>query len=353
MDGDFGGNVTLQGTVSPETTSEPSGYELKDPVQRIIIAILTSLVSVIGVPGNTLVIVAVAMSKKLQTQTNAFVVNLAVTDLSSCLILPFMTVALLNDVWPLPDSLCTFVGGLILIGLWGSVINLAFIAFNRYYLITRPRFVYNKLYSRRNLAVMLSMTWIISSAVIVVPVWFGIGGIGFNERYKVCSTISTNEYSDLYAMLTAGLVQIPSLIVIVTCYIKIYRFISLKSRELFKSKATKLENSDGKGGDQSSAQAASFRRQVQVTKNLFIVVCSYIFCIMPFSISSLIPPSYPVMPWVSVLLILNSCVNPIIYGLKHPQFQVAFRQIATCRWSVVKDQTNTSQGISTKSSSVV
>lgn len=348
MDAASAANITMKPRLLVTLTPE---YELRDPVQRIVIAVITSFISVIGIPGNILVLTAVATSTKLQTPTNAFVVNLAVTDLATCFILPFIVVGLLNDVWPLPDPLCTVVGAVVLIGLWGSVLNLALIAFNRYYIITKPRCTYDKLYSKRNLAMMLSTAWIVSTTVIILPTMFGIGGIGFSERYKVCATVSTNPYSDLYAILTSGLVQVPSLIVIVTCYVKIYRYITIKSLELFQNTQRRFEMRKTYGN--GPVNAATFRRHVQVTKNLFIVICSYILCIMPFSIASLVPPSYPVMPWVSALLILNSCVNPIIYGLKHPQFQEAFKKIAPCypcNRRMTTDQTKSSQAPANSSS---
>lgn len=333
-------------TTSPQT--EPDEYELVDPTQRLILSILTSIVSVIGIPGNLLVIVAVVFSRKLQTKTNAFVVNLAMSDLSTCLVLPFTSLALLSDVWPLSDVVCIIVGAVILIGLWSSVVNLALIAFNRYYMITRPRSSYDRLFSRSKLIIMLFLAWVIPILVIVVPPIFGVGGIGFSMRYKVCTTISTNEYSDLYAILMSILVQVPCLVIIVVCYIKIYRYIALKNRELF-TESSQLEMSKKRP---SSIHAAAFKRQVQVTKNLFMVVCSYIICIMPFSIASLIPPSYPVMPWVSAILIMNSCVNPIIYGLKHPQFRQVFKCIITCKWRLIPEPSKILQSLPTNSSSL-
>ncbi|KAJ8025198.1 5-hydroxytryptamine receptor 4 [Holothuria leucospilota] len=344
QNGGQGENPKEDLTTSPQT--EPGGYELADPTQRLILSIFTSIVSVIGIPGNLLVIVAVVFCRKLQTKTNAFVVNLAMSDLSSCLVLPFMSLALLRDVWPLSDVVCVIVGAVILIGPLSSVVNLALIAFNRYYMITRPRSSYDRLFSRSKLIIMLFVAWIIPTMVTVVPPMLGIGGIGFNKRYKVCITIS-KKHSDLYAILMSILVQVPCLVIIVVCYIKIYKYIDLKNRELFKN-SSQLEMSKKQP---NSIHAVAFKRQVQVTKNLFMVVCSYIICIMPFSIASLIPPSYPVMPWVAVILIMNTCINPIIYGLKHAQFRQVFRFIITCKWRLIPEPSKILQPLITNTSS--
>ena len=66
-------------------------------VERQVFAALCVLISVVGTVGNLSVVVCMAMSKKLRTVTNVFVVNLAVADLLSCLSLPWQAVAVLGD----------------------------------------------------------------------------------------------------------------------------------------------------------------------------------------------------------------------------------------------------------------
>lgn len=343
--------VTVNSTTSGDATytlamTESPGYRFEDPTQRLILAIITCITASIGIPGNILVMVAVSFSKKLQTKTNAFVVNLACSDLSTCLVLPFQVVALLNDEWPLADILCTIVAVIVWVGLGSSVVNLALIAFNRFYLITRSRTRYDRLYSRRNLVLMLATAWLIPFILVTVPPLCGLGGIGYSERYKICSSDSEHPLSDVYAFLSSVLVEVPCLIIIVTCYVKIYRFIRAKNKDLFGDNPLQNTSADGK---QSSSQSAAFKRQVKVTKNMFLVVCSYIVCIMPFAIACLIPPSYPAIPWVSVFLIANCCVNPIIYGLKHPQFREVFRHIMSCKLTLIPEPTKFLQSLTSNS----
>ncbi|PIK36693.1 putative alpha-1D adrenergic receptor-like [Apostichopus japonicus] len=332
-----GVEVTILPTDSP-------GYVFEDPTQRTLLSVIVILVAAVGIPGNILVMIAVTFSKRLQTKTNSFVVNLACSDLATCLILPFQVVALLNDSWPLPDPLCTLVAGVFWVGLGSSVVNLALIAFNRFTLITKSRTRYDHVYSKRNLVLMLVSAWIIPIVLVTVPPLCGLGGIGYAERYKMCSADSTHPLSDVYAFISSVLVEVPCLIIIITCYVKIYRFIRAKNRELFPNNASR-------GESKGNAQSAAFKRQVKVTKNLFLVVCSYIICIMPFAIACLIPPSYPSIPWVMMFLIANCCVNPIIYGLYHPQFRDVFRRILSCKFRLIPEPSNILQSLTTASTS--
>lgn len=67
---------------------------------RILDAILLILITVIGMTGNTLVILSVCLSHKLRTKTNIFVVNLAFADFFTCCTLPVVAWSLLAESEP-------------------------------------------------------------------------------------------------------------------------------------------------------------------------------------------------------------------------------------------------------------
>ena len=56
-------------------------FEFCDYTQRLIVATLLALWSFIAVLDNSIVILAVVLSKRLRTPTNVFIVNLSVADL--------------------------------------------------------------------------------------------------------------------------------------------------------------------------------------------------------------------------------------------------------------------------------
>ena len=64
---------------------------------RAIVASILIALTPIGLFGNALVIVAVVVAKKLRTITNILVINLAVTDLVTCLCFPFLSAGLLSQ----------------------------------------------------------------------------------------------------------------------------------------------------------------------------------------------------------------------------------------------------------------
>jgi len=99
------------------------------------------VVITIGTLGNLLVITAATRQPSLRSRGNAFIINLAVSDLLLCLVtMPLTLIELLNDHWLLGDSVlsCKAAGGLQALSVFVSTITIAAIALDRYQLIVYP-----------------------------------------------------------------------------------------------------------------------------------------------------------------------------------------------------------------------
>ena len=135
-------------TTSPVPTVE---FLFDDPVQRIIVAVMFLIAALVGSVGNTIVIIAVCLSRKLRTVTNVFVVNLAVADLLTSLFVPWNAVALLSlDGWPLPFWICSVAGAITYLCISASFYSLASIAVNRFILITKGLHAYQRVIIKHN-----------------------------------------------------------------------------------------------------------------------------------------------------------------------------------------------------------
>ena len=89
-------------------TPEPPGDFILSTSAQYIFASFLILTSVTGIAGNSLVILSVFLSAKLQTKTNVFVVTLAFCDLLTCASIPFDVVSLVTPIGqPMPDRICT------------------------------------------------------------------------------------------------------------------------------------------------------------------------------------------------------------------------------------------------------
>nr|XP_054769293.1 adenosine receptor A3-like [Lytechinus pictus] len=162
--------------------------------QRIIAAWIFATTSLLGVIGNIMVIAAVVLSLQLQTTTNIFVVALAVTDLLNCLLLPVQVVSLIGLTRSVSfDRVCVFAAVAMFIFMGVSVTILALIAYNRFYMITKARTDYNRLYTYKNTVIMIAVTSFSITGFNVVLAASGLAKFGLDEG--ICSLVEGNPYS--------------------------------------------------------------------------------------------------------------------------------------------------------------
>ncbi|XP_071794838.1 melatonin receptor type 1C-like [Asterias amurensis] len=330
-------------TVIGITTTRGDGrnFRFEDETQRMFLGCVFCLVAVFGLVGNTMVILAVVLSKKLHTRTNVFVVNLATADLISCLTSPFAAVALFSmNGWPMHDIVCSVSAAIYYITLGCSIMNLTTIAINRYVLIIKSMQTYQAIYTPKKIAAMLVFTWLYPALVCSLPL-FGIGKWGYSDKYKICTQDTSAETSDLFSLLGSVLFYPIPLIILFVCYFKIYRHITSHMKKMVGKGIEMADTSNASSASSTqlhNKSAGSFsKRQVQITKNLFYVMFTFVVCFAPFAVALLIPTSDPVIPWTATLVVFNRALNPVIYGVKHPHFKEVFRHMLRCRYHTIPE----------------
>ncbi|XP_071484218.1 5-hydroxytryptamine receptor 4-like [Diadema antillarum] len=330
------------GTTSDGSTPSVDGRSFKfdDYTQHVILSILFIIICALGVFGNSLVVLGVFLCRKLRTVTNVFVVNLAVADLLTCMTIPWNAVALLSKGgWPLPEWVCVVVALVSFTCVGCSLFTLATIAINRWLVITHALHAYRRVYTPLNLALMIVAIWTIPFLVALIPPLIGLGELGYAEKYSTCSHKTTHELSDYYSVLQALIFYPVPLIIIIVCYVKVYLHVRRHTKAMTEQAEGSSSSMHASLKRQSSHQQMRLsRRQLEITKNLFYVVLAFFICITPYGVALMIPPSDPAIPWTAAILLCNSCINPIIYATKHPNFKLVFRCMLTCQCSKIPEQ---------------
>ncbi|XP_063970497.1 5-hydroxytryptamine receptor-like [Lytechinus pictus] len=254
-----GSNLTTQTESQVMNGSRDSDlFVFEDYNQRIAIATILCIVFLVGSIGNTLVITAVILSRKLRSSTNWFVVNLGCSDLLTCLSLPFNVVAMLSrDGWPLPGWICAVNSAVILICLGASVMTLFLIAYNRWYMLTKLRGNFQKLYTTRNICLMVLSAWVYPALLVLVPHFAGLGRLGYSYNYKACSQDTTLPNSDLYSLIAGAGLIIPVFFAIVVVYIRIYLFVTKQSKKMDQLKNAGIPGSQNVQIEISSSEVSS------------------------------------------------------------------------------------------------
>lgn len=211
----------MEGEGTLETsTADPSSvfydYELYKEMghQSIIFVIIFIMIGVTGTVGNLLVILAIVLSRKLRSTTNWFVMNLACTDLLTSFFVVLYAVALLSlDFGSHSDGLFSVAasGSLVCVGV--SLTTHAFIGFTSWYLITKNHSKSKKLFSNRNISIMLVFCWLFT--FIGAPVIYLIG--------------SLHEFAGRCVL---GFLIIGHFGIIITVYTNIWRFVVQRDKTM-------------------------------------------------------------------------------------------------------------------------
>ena len=373
----FSSNVTNQTSNSTVATNLSSW-------ENIFTAVLVALIAAMGIVGNTMIILAMAFSRKLQTSTNAFVVSLSVADLLTSFFLIWYMVGLLGqDHWPLPkvEWLCA-VTAFVIFGCTGtSIYTLAAIGMNRLILITKPN-VYRRIFTSWKLGLLVALPWFIPYSSVSILVLTGIGAFGYDKSDLSCSDLDLHKNGDLFN-LAQMLIGFPvPLLMIVVSYGWIYVYLkkhfrkqkanldeSVNSRSKVSHTGVSVSTGQSVTSDQgiiynscdatdeqsktttgvpkpgSNAMEESLampstrkrdqisRQQIEITKNLFVVVCAFLACFAPYFVLNLLLEQSQAYIFIGILPFTNSTINFAIYACKHPDFKAVLRCMMRCSYT--------------------
>ncbi len=341
--------------------------------EQIVTTILIGFVAIAGIFGNSMIILAVAFSCKLQTSTNVLVTSLGVTDLLTSIMLVFYmigTVAKPNpegDGWPYPEAywLCQGTAFVLYATVGTSLYTMASIAFNRFVIIVKPSLC-PTMFSPLKLALFILVPWVVPSLGIVICVVAGIGEFGYDPADLACAAVDYPE-NTLALSLYITLIGFPiPLTVIMVCYVWIYIYLKKYFRKKKKRTVRTLTNESGVNVSTESVFTVSSNgtdfyenpsvevtnqeafdkiaarkrkrisgQQVKITKNLFMIVCAFLLCFLPYFILIFVPNSEHILFYTKVLTYANCAINFGIYSYNHPDFKVVLRCMIRCSYSEI------------------
>ena len=150
---------------------------------KSIFAIAIMLTSVIG---NSLVLAVVYRNPRLRTITNAYVINLAVSDILMALFcMPLTIISLITVNWSLGDTMCKFQAILGVSLLFISLQIMMITAVNRHFRFDRPR-RYPSIFTKRSTFIMTAVIWLFGLGFGELYVWASDGEIVYIPKAGTC-----------------------------------------------------------------------------------------------------------------------------------------------------------------------
>ncbi|XP_043858943.1 probable G-protein coupled receptor 88 [Dromiciops gliroides] len=323
--------------------------------RRIPVSLLYSGLAIGGTLANGMVIYLVSSFRKLQTTSNAFIVNGCAADLSVCALwMPQEAVlGLLPNSSPEPPggwdgaggSYRLLRGGLLGLGLTVSLLSHCLVALNRYLLITRAPATYQVLYQRRHTAGMLALSWALAlGLVLLLPPWAAPAGRVPPEVH--------------YPALLAALALLAQTALLLHCYLGIVRRVRVSVKRVSvlnfhllhqlpgcAAAAAAFPSAPGPPHPHPVPQAAAAAapplpptlhpRRAQRRLNglsVLLLCCVFLLATQPLVWVSLVSGFSLPVPWglqaASWLLCCSlSALNPLLYTWKNEEFRRSVRSV--------------------------
>ncbi|XP_041662994.1 trace amine-associated receptor 1-like [Cheilinus undulatus] len=292
---------------------------------RVTLYFIIGVIIILTVCGNFLVTFSIAYFKQLHTPTNYLILSLALSDLLLGVFVMFPTmIRLVESCWYFGDFLCNVcLSSSITLGT-ASIINLSFIAVDRYYAVCHP-LLYRTRISTNVVLIMIFICWTVSPILGFGIIFLKINILGIEEFYYnhfVCEGQCTAIHGKLSSTVSSIVSFYLPAVILLGVYLKIF----LVAQRQFKS----IKNA----GCVSSVKTSN-KSQTKATKTLAIVMGAFLSCWTPFFVcvitnpfigNSVSPVLFETLAWLGFL---NSAMNPIIYAFFYSWFRKAFQLITS------------------------
>lgn len=306
-------NLTAQFTTNKNISAE--GFDRLAIIQMMCFPIITAA----GLIGNTLICLAVFKRRRLRI-TDVFILNLAATDLATCIIsIPFDFVEILMKQWPFGSVLCKTVYPLQTILMAVSVYTLLFMSWERHRSVMPP--LKPKLKAKRAVAVVFFL-WIAS--VSLVGPYIAILRVETADGRAECSESWPQAYHPkVFTLVVFIALYVLPLFVITANYIrisqKLWRDIERMQRAI----------GDKNGNSKKPLTQARAQRNMRIVRIFIIVVIAFSLCMLPnhimwiwydFGTGREYESFNTFIVFCFILVYSNSAINPFIFVFLHRRY---------------------------------
>ncbi|ROT74593.1 putative cardioacceleratory peptide receptor-like [Penaeus vannamei] len=308
-------------------------------IQRVVTLAILMLLSLLG---NTIVIVVLTCSRTrcAASRVNVFIIHLAIGDLAVCLIT--MTGEILFEVfgeWVLGGIACKVVIYSEIVSLSSTTFLLMVMSWDRYVAICRPL---DFTISARRARSLIFGAWFLAFVMAIPHLFIFVQVLeGYHPDGAPVYACLSRGYSQewqrklMFTWLTFYILLLPSM-VITYCYVSIVRVVFSQSKD------QQLELSDGYAVLRRSMPNSKSlsRAKIKTVKMTFCIILTFVACWTPYFVVHNIriwsdyryKISQPVIVFAETMALVNSVLNPILYGCFNLRMKQGLKDVC-CRGS--------------------
>ncbi|XP_063813180.1 type-1 angiotensin II receptor B-like [Pseudophryne corroboree] len=299
---------------SPAATGNCSSLNYDSAYHFVLIPILYMIIFIVGIIGNTVVVVGLTCCLQAKSVANIYIVNLAIADLSFLATLPLWAVDMSGKYkWIFGSTMCKFCGTMSSVNMYASIFLLTCLSIDRYFGIVCPmESLKNRTITKAKMITLI--IWVSACAMSTPTMYFRQAYYSNNFHHTVC-TMKYPTNSMFWPIFVESMKYVVGFVVPFCiqgiCYWLIYKIILASNRV----KKTKSEN---------------------ILKVVVSMVLAFLICWLPFHIFNLlkllarfqiiqncavIHTINVVIPFTVCIAFSNSCVNPILYCFASKRFR--------------------------------
>ncbi|XP_075058005.1 type-1 angiotensin II receptor [Mixophyes fleayi] len=310
----------------------------------IAVPIVYSTIFVIGVFGNSLVVIVIYCYMKMKTVASIFLMNLAIADLCFVITLPLWAAyTAMHYNWPFGTFLCKVASATITLNLYTSVFLLTCLSIDRYIAIVHP--MRSRIRRTMVVARIICFTIWLTACLASLPTFIYRKIIPIKQaNITVCAFLYTNNTQTV--LIGLGITKnvlgffIPFFIILTS-----YTFIGKTLKATFHGQRGRTRNDD-------------------IFKMIVAIVLVFFFCWLPHQVLTFLDILIQLkkikschiedivdtgMPISICIAYLNSCLNPFLYGFFGKNFRKHFLQLLKYIPPKIRKHANLSTKMSTLS----
>lgn len=309
---------------TPDSLLPPANNIIDNKWVQAVFCVIYTVIFVLGLIGNILVCFVVVRNKAMQTVTNLFISNLALSDILLCVFaVPFTPLYSFRGSWSWGSLLCHIMPFAQGCSVYISTLTLMSIAIDRFFVIIYP------FRPRMKIETCISVIIMIWTFAITVTMPYAIFMTYYDlDIGRFCEeTWPSEKLRRLFGSVTSILQFVLPFIVIAFCY----TCVSFKLNDRAKAKAAS-KNSRKEEIDKS--------RKRRTNQMLIAMVAIFGLSWLPLNVINLCNDYYMyaihykyyflIFFTVHVIAMASTCYNPFIYAWMNENFRKEFKQLIPC-----------------------
>lgn len=320
-------NVMFDGAEVILSNTTQADYIHNRIVQACFILIYV-LIFVMGVFGNVLVCFVVFRNKLMQSVTNLFITNLALSDILLCILaVPFTPIYTFLRRWIFGTVLCHLVPYAQGVSVYISTLTLTAIAIDRFFVIIYP------FQQRMRLIACIAIIFIIWTISLLLTLPYGlymqVARLNFSGEWEYYCEEDwpTEYYRKVYGSITTTLQFLLPFFIVTFCYVCVSVRLNDRAKTKPGAKTTKKEELDRD-------------RKKRTNRMLIAMVAVFGLSWLPLNVVNVLNDFYlNTSEWkiYNVLFFIahsvamsSTCYNPILYAWLNDNFRKEFKLVLPC-----------------------